>query len=204
MNSVCLAGRTEAFVLVQVPKSVKDQLGMVAPIQQDSLPNYLLVAYSINQAVGRQVALRVMNTSNCDIILQAGQQIGEYCPLLDALYSVDTQNTSLFNDTKTFSCQPATKLSLEEQLTAVISPSLNKHDRQVILNTLLRYEDVFDESLGYTDVITHKINTGDTAPIRQYPRRFPYAYREEVSRQISDMLEQGGLFNKATLRGHPP
>jgi len=191
VNSVCLAGRTEAFVLVQVPKSVKDQLGMVAPIQQDSLPNHLLVAYSINQAVGRQVALRVMNTSNCDIILQAGQQIGEYCPLLDTPYSVDTQNTSLCNDTKAFSCQPATKLSLEEQLKAVISPSLNKHDRQVILDTLLRYEDVFDESLGYTDVITHKINTGDTAPIRQYPRRFPYAYREEVSRQISDMLQQG-------------
>ena len=73
VNSVCLAGRTKAFVLVQVPKSAKDQLGMVAPIQQDSLPNHLLVVYSVNQAVGRQVALRIMNTSNCDITLQAGQ-----------------------------------------------------------------------------------------------------------------------------------
>ena len=91
VNSVCLPGRTEAFVLVQVPKSAKDQLGMVAPIQQDSLPSHLLVAYSVNQAVGRQVALRNMNTSNCDITLQSGQQIGEYCPLLDTLYSVDTQ-----------------------------------------------------------------------------------------------------------------
>ena len=60
----------------------------------------------------------------------------------------------------------------------------------MILDTLLRYEVVFEESLGYTDVITHKINTGVTAPIRQYPRQSPYAYREQVSRQLSDMLEQ--------------
>ena len=72
VNTVCLPGRTKAFVLVHVPKSAKDQLGMVAPIQQDSLPSHLLVAYSVNQAIGRQVALRIVNTSNCDIILQAG------------------------------------------------------------------------------------------------------------------------------------
>ena len=191
VNSVCLPGRTEAFVLVHVPKSAKDQLGMIAPIQHDSLPSHLLVAYSVNQAVGRQVALRIMNTSNCDITLQAGQRIGEYCPLLDTLSSVDTQGTPLPNYAKAFSCQPANKVSLIEELKAVISPSLNDHDRQVILNTLLKYANVFDESLGYTDVITHTINTGNTDPIRQYPRRFPYAYRDEVNRQISDMLEQG-------------
>ena len=50
---------------------------------------------------------------------------------------------------------------------------------------------MFNQILGYTDVITHKIDTDDTATIRQYPRRFPYAYREEVSKQISEMLQQG-------------
>jgi len=45
--------------------------------------------------------------------------------------------------------------------------------------------------LGYTDVITHKIDTDDTSTIRQYPWRFPYAYREEVNKQIYEMLERG-------------
>ena len=161
VNSVCLPGRTEAFVLVHVPKSAKDQLGMIAPIQHGSLPSHLLVAYSVNQALGRQVALRIMNTSNCDITLQAGQHIGEYCPLLDTLSSVDTQGTPLPNYAKAFSCHPANKVSLTEELKAVISPSLNDHDRQVILNTLLKYANVFDESLGYTDVMTHTIKISD-------------------------------------------
>ena len=56
---------------------------------------------------------------------------------------------------------------------------------------LLKYANAFDESLCYNDVITHTINTENTDPIRQYPRRFRYAYRDEVNRQISGMLEQG-------------
>ena len=50
---------------------------------------------------------------------------------------------------------------------------------------------MFDESLGNTDVIQHRIDTGDSPPIRQYPRRLPFAYREEVKSQVNDMLKQG-------------
>ena len=52
------------------------------------------------------------------------------------------------------------------------------------------HSDVFDNTLGHTDVITHKIETGNAAPIRQYPWRLPYAYRHETSTQICDMLQQ--------------
>ena len=191
VNSVSLPGRTEAVVVVQIPESAKDQLGMVAPIQKESLPAQLLVAYSVNQAKGRQVSLRIMNTSNCDITLQAGQQIGEYCPLLETLPSAAEVKDSQLTTDKVFACQTVSNLKMVTELKTAISPSLNKYDRKVILDTLLKYPDVFSESLGYTDVIAHKIDTGDTAPIRQYPRRFPYAYREEVSKQVSEMLEQG-------------
>ena len=55
----------------------------------------------------------------------------------------------------------------------------------------MQYLDVFDPSLGHTTVITHKIDTCDAAPIRQYPRRLPYSYREETDKQVSEMLQQG-------------
>ena len=44
--------------------------------------------------------------------------------------------------------------------------------------------------MGHSDVVTHKIDTGDSAPIRQYPRRLPYAYRQETQSQIKEMLDQ--------------
>ena len=41
---------------------------------------------------------------------------------------------------------------------------------------------------GFT---TYKIETGEPPPIRQYPRRLLYHVREEVNRQVNDMLAQG-------------
>ena len=172
VNSVSLPSRTEAVVVVQIPKSAEDQLGMVAPIQNDSLPAQLLVAYSVNQAKGRQVSLRIMNTSNYDITLQAGQQIGEYCPLLQILSFTVEVKDSQFTTDKVFACQTVSNLKMVTERKTAISPSLNKYDRKIILDTLLKYPDVFSESLSNTDVVTHKIDTGDSAPIRQYPRRF--------------------------------
>ena len=56
---------------------------------------------------------------------------------------------------------------------------------------MLEFSDVFDETLGHIDVIQHNIDTGSALPIRQYPRRLPYAYREETKQQVTDMLQRG-------------
>ena len=65
-------------------------------------------------------------------------------------------------------------------------------ERDILMQTLLKYSDVFDDKvLGHTEAITHKIDTGSAAPIRQLPRRLPCAYRQETSKQITDMLNQG-------------
>ena len=38
---------------------------------------------------------------------------------------------------------------------------------------------------------SHKINTGRSTPIKQRPRRLPYAYRDEAEQQIQEMLANG-------------
>jgi len=53
------------------------------------------------------------------------------------------------------------------------------------------FSDIFEETLGHTNVVQHKIDTGDSRPMRQYPRRLPYAYREETRKQVAEMLDQG-------------
>ncbi|XP_071483922.1 uncharacterized protein [Diadema antillarum] len=62
------------------------------------------------------------------------------------------------------------------------------------LNKLSVYQDVFskgDHDLGRTDRITHSIHTSCEAPIRQRPRRPPMGQREEIERQVQDMLDRG-------------
>ena len=43
--------------------------------------------------------------------------------------------------------------------------------------------------LETTDVVTHTVNTGDHSPIRQHPRRTPFALRNQVTEMVKDMLD---------------
>ena len=71
------------------------------------------------------------------------------------------------------------------------------------MQTLLEFSDVFEDSLGHTNVVTHNINTGDATPIRQYPRRLPYAYRGETRHKVNEMLEQGVIKSSSSPWASP-
>ena len=56
----------------------------------------------------------------------------------------------------------------------------------------MAYADVFGdgpEDVGRTNKIQHRIHTGDSAPIRQHPRRIPAAHREEAQSLVKEMLK---------------
>ena len=55
---------------------------------------------------------------------------------------------------------------------------------------MYKYSDVFDDKLGHTKLVTHKIYTGNNQPIKQAPRRLPYVYRDEDNRQVAAMLQE--------------
>ena len=63
------------------------------------------------------------------------------------------------------------------------------------MNKLLReYSDVFalnDSELGCTDVICHRIETGDHVPVRQPPYRIPMMHREVIGKMVNEMQDRG-------------
>ena len=77
------------------------------------------------------------------------------------------------------------------ELTTALNPNLSPEDKKSLLNTLLSFPDIFSNSLGHTSVALHNIDTGNSPPIRQFPRRLPYHHRAEVDKQVNDMLSQG-------------
>lgn len=72
---------------------------------------------------------------------------------------------------------------------------LSRANRNIMEPVLLKYADIFyhdeDNDFKSTDVIEHRIETGDAAPIKkpQYP--IPFALREEVDMQVEIMLVKG-------------
>ena len=68
-----IAGRSEVVVSCHAPKSSREQLGMICPLQEASdLSGSIFAAYTLCQADLRNVVVQLMNTSNVDIQLQAG------------------------------------------------------------------------------------------------------------------------------------
>ena len=74
------------------------------------------------------------------------------------------------------------------------SEKLTESELDVLTSLLSEYSDMFATPggpLGRTDLIRHKIDTGDAMPVRLPPRRLPPAQREIANQEIDKMLEQG-------------
>ncbi len=71
---------------------------------------------------------------------------------------------------------------------------LTNEESKQLHSLLLEFADIFSEGphdLGRTDLVKHQINTGGATPIRQPPRRLPFAKREEAVKSVNEMYEQG-------------
>ena len=63
-----------------------------------------------------------------------------------------------------------------------------------VCQLLAQFSDVFSagpHDLGCTDLIKHHIDTGSSKPVRQPPRRLPWAKRDDAEKCIQEMQEQG-------------
>ena len=72
---------------------------------------------------------------------------------------------------------------------------MSRAEREVIEPVIFKYAGIFhdDESNGFksTNMVVHKIETGDATPIKKAPYKTPFALREEMNRQVQSMLDKG-------------
>ena len=81
-----------------------------------------------------------------------------------------------------------------EELVSAASDSLNNRQKKKLTELLQRYRSIFipaNGKTGRTNIVSHKIDTGDTRPIRQPARRLPRAKREIAEKIIQDMEQDG-------------
>lgn len=71
---------------------------------------------------------------------------------------------------------------------------LNPEEKHYLSKVLKKFDDVFyheGDTLSFTNQVKHKIRTKHEDPIYSKLYRYPQKYREEVDKQINDMLGQG-------------
>ena len=88
-------------------------------------------------------------------------------------------------------CQSKNHLEqLQQQIK--ISDRCSETERQQLLECLLGKSEVFalsDEELGETDVVEHSIDTSTAKPVKEPPRRLPYALRKQLEEELHKLLE---------------
>ena len=69
---------------------------------------------------------------------------------------------------------------------------LYAEEKDNLLNTLAKYSHLFyreNSNLTFTGVIKHRIITKDDIPVFAKTYRYPYIYKDEVKKQIQEMLD---------------
>ena len=67
-----------------------------------------------------------------------------------------------------------------------------EYQKTKVYNLLCNNADLFSKGsndIGRTDLVKHKINTGSAKPIKQAPRRLPFAKREAADQAVAKMQE---------------
>ena len=127
------------------------------------------------------IPMRVLNSSNRDIVLERDSTIAE----LEPVKILESPRT----DESRFSGNGWAEKLVEEIDSTVTAP-----ERAELSEILSEYSDCFSKDefdLGQTTLVKHRIDTGNSAPIRQALRRQPLTHLSEIDRQLTEMLRQG-------------
>ena len=127
------------------------------------------------------VPVRVINVTKTPVAVRAGTVVSD----LDSAQVCGVQN-----EPKVTGQEPgATLLGMVDE----VHESVSDEDRRRLSSLLTEFPTAFskdENDLGWTNIVTHTIDTGDSKPVRQPLRRHPPAHLDAIQQHVSNMLQQ--------------
>ena len=106
----------------------------------------------------------------------------------------DAQRESQFHSEHELPCAAEADCSTSVPTMAGGAEAVRDRELEELRKMVEHHREVFAlkaSELGRTHVMEHKIDTGDSRPIFQYPRRLPWTSRETARELVDEMLEKG-------------
>ena len=144
----------------------------------------LCVAGALLPSRSHNVPTRIINTSTRSIKLEAGEVLSEV---------VAMRQTDVLDQESTSSEQESDDEEWLADLINGVHSSVSVRDKVRLGKILKEYSDCFSRSefdLGRAVGVKHRIDTGDSRPLKQPLRRHPFLHTEEIDRQVREMLRQ--------------
>ena len=158
--------------------------GLIEPINRDIKIDRPLVARTVVQS-NEFVPVRLMNVKPEVHVVYKGTTIGQINEIDSVSYPTNESHAKCLSK----SLRPDLQDLLERA-----SKNLTPSQADKLRMLLQKYESSFAESendLGRTSIVKHHIDTGDARPVKEPPRRTPVHLRQEVDKNIDDMLSRG-------------
>ena len=103
-------------------------------------------------------------------------------------FNVRSEQTACFGDVE------VPNLSQQESVEDVtFGPDLDADQRKQLKLLLLSYSHVFTDEPGKTDLVTHSVDTGDSAPVYSKPYRLLESMKAAVTKETQKLLELGWI-----------
>lgn len=145
----------------------------------------LIVARAVVSADAEVLPVRILNTTEQNKVVKKGTFVASLSSLKEKEITVSEVDEK----------RPSTGVPehLRDLLTRT-KQNVPGEYHESVAKLLEDFSDVFSTGpldIGRTNYVQHSINTGDTRPFRQAHRRYPAQQREEIDRQVRDLLKQG-------------
>lgn len=197
-----------AYVARNYDVSCPEQL-MIEPTPK-SMRDGLLLAKAIIDPRMSVLPVRVLNPSDSAVNLHQRAIIGG-CEYVSRVQVTDLQadrlDRSAPNSTDPSEQKPQTNSEKSQNLPEHMQiiwenckSNLNQEQQKLVKDFLLRNSDIVAKNkadLGKTHLVQHKIDTGNTPPIKQRPRRLPFA-KQAVERQEIDKMLESNIIQPST------
>jgi hypothetical protein len=129
------------------------------------------------------VPLRVVNTNNHATCLRSGFPLGSLEPVTSP-----SSNSEELDD--------SADLCYLNSMFGAVDETVSQDAKTAFIGLVSKYQSIFsqgDHDLGCATAVKHRIDTGDSKPVRQCLRRQPPHYQEEIDRQIDEWLKLGQI-----------
>ncbi|GFY13558.1 retrovirus-related Pol polyprotein from transposon 17.6 [Trichonephila clavipes] len=174
-ENITIPPRTEIIVPGYIGNDVSFNSGLIATAENKA--NGLLIASTLVDLSRKTIPVRICNVTEKSRVFQKGEVLATCSPV-------------------TCVCKSSSLLlsNSPQQLTPDLleNVELSPEQKSSAERLFQEFEDVFSRNssdIGHTTVTQHRIDTADHPPIKQHPRRLPFAKQEEVGTLLREMQE---------------
>lgn len=204
-----LQPNAESILAISVPRQVKGNAYVLEPSNYSHTNSFAVARALVCPRVGK-VNCRVVNLTSRPVLLKRNTPVATLHRLTDEQI---TDFVHYENDHETvnalqydFNVNEADQNMLDNILADMgidLSRScVTDSERLQLSRLIVKYADIFAKDmsqLSKTNCYSHKIDTGDSIPQRSRMYRYSPAQKEEIERQVTQMLENDIIFPSNSL-----